>query len=266
VAAATPADLIAAQAAARARLTGTAVHAATSSVRGFSGWYDTAAITVLAQRITRHVESVQRQVAATTDAYLARLLSLLTGKLVRPLGPIDVAGLRQGVSHDAVYGRLANEYRWQRSQDKPETEALRVVTARAEAMVETDTALAHRAQARRVMLAHKVSGYRRIIRPELSRAGVCGLCVAASDRVYHRGDLRPIHARCNCEVAPIVGAHDPGKPLNAEDLTALYTAAGGTTSGPALKRVRYVVHNNGELGPVLGVAGQRFRGPDDIAA
>lgn len=255
----TAADLIAAQAVTRGRLTDTAVHSTTATVRGFSGWYDTAAITTFAERITKHVEAVQRQVAATTDAYLARLASLLTGKPVKPVGPVDVTGLRQGVSHDGAYGRLANEYRWQKSQGNSDSEALRVVVDRADAMVETDSALAHRAQAQKFMVVRRIDGYRRVIRPELSRGGVCGLCIAASDRLYHRGDLLPIHARCHCAVVPIINSVDPGHTLNAEDLAALYKRAGGTTAAAALKRTRYQIHHHSELGPVLGQQGQRFK-------
>jgi hypothetical protein len=96
----------------------------------------------------------------------------------------------------------------------------------------------------------KVIGYRRVIHPELSKGGVCGLCVAASDRVYHVEDLKPIHVRCKCGVVPVTDAHDPGLHLNRSDLRGLYTDS-GSTAGANLKRTRYDVVHHAELGPVL---------------
>lgn len=95
-----------------------------------------------------------------------------------------------------------------------------------------------------------IIGFRRIIHPEFSAGGVCGLCVAASDRIYHRETLRPVHLRCKCTSAPVTKTYDPGQPLNESDLKQLYTEAGGSTSAADLKRTRYTVAYN-ELGPVL---------------
>jgi hypothetical protein len=93
-------------------------------------------------------------------------------------------------------------------------------------------------------------GYRRFIHPEFSAGGVCGLCVAASDRIYHRETLRPIHLRCKCTSAPVTKTYDPGLGLNDSDIKNLYTDAGGSTSAADLKRGRYKIAYN-ELGPVL---------------
>lgn len=96
----------------------------------------------------------------------------------------------------------------------------------------------------------KIIGYRRVIRPELSRGGTCGMCIAASDRLYKVGELLPIHRRCHCTISAVTEEHDPADDLNAVDLNALYKAAGGT-SAAHLKRTRYKVDQHGELGPVL---------------
>lgn len=80
-------------------------------------------------------------------------------------------------------------------------------------------------------------GYRRVVHPELSKGGACGLCVAASMNVYSRPDLKPIHDRCHCEVVPIIGGQDIGDLLNRYDLGQLYSAS-GSTDGASLKRVR----------------------------
>ena len=96
----------------------------------------------------------------------------------------------------------------------------------------------------------KVLGYRRLIHPEMSRGGTCGLCIAAADRIYHAKTLRPIHALCKCTVSPVTADHDPADALNQADLSRLYKDAGGT-SASALKRTRYTVDEHGELGAVL---------------
>ena len=62
---------------------------------------------------------------------------------------------------------------------------------------------------------------------------------------------------------PVTFTSDPGSTLSNDDLPALYEVAGGT-SAAKLKRV--TVEQHGELGPVLTVKGQRFRGPADVYA
>ena len=92
-----------------------------------------------------------------------------------------------------------------------------------------------------------ITGWRRVIHPELSDGGTCGLCVAATTRVYRTGKLKPIHDGCNCGVMPIVGEDDPGDALNRLDLGDLYDDAGGTTDGWTLKQTRYQVGAGGQL-------------------
>lgn len=96
----------------------------------------------------------------------------------------------------------------------------------------------------------RLIGMRRVIHPEMSRSGTCGMCIAASDRLYHVGKLLPIHKGCHCTIAGVTEEHDPADDLNAVDLGQLYKAAGGTTAAH-LKRTRYQVDEHGELGPVL---------------
>jgi hypothetical protein len=229
-------------------------------------WWHTAAVLAMAQQAVRRVEASQIEVAGQTDSFLTRLLSLLTGRPPRAAGVVRVADLRPGVPHVEVYARLADQYRYQRSSGVPAADALRLVRQRAAVVAETDVTLAFRQQVKRSLAsARDVVGYRRIVHPELSRGGTCGLCIAASDRIYHVGDLLPIHARCACTVAPVTKTHDPGRSLNTEDLAALYERA-GSTAAAALKRTRYSVHEHGELGPVLAAEGDNFRGPADVPA
>ena len=256
--------LVAAQSMARSEFSQVATLAATSEVAALpqAQWYDDAAVTALASRIAKQVGSAQRQTAALTDAYLARMTGILIGRSVPASGVINVAQLR-GLPTSQVYQRLGETYRYQRSIGQDNASALRLTQQRAEVMADTDTTLAMRAQSRRFMTRRGISHYRRIIRPEASKGGTCGLCIAAADRIYTKADLLPMHDRCNCETAPIVGGRDPGHSLNAADLDALYGAA-GSTGRQDLAKVRITVHHHGELGPVLAVHGQAFRGPNDL--
>jgi hypothetical protein len=258
---------------ARAALTAQAVDAARSAFDGFDGWYDTAAITKLCTGLARSIEAVQRQQAATTNAYLTRVTRQLTGRRVSAPKVIDVRDLRSGVTHAGVYGRVADYYRWRASED--DDDAGQLAVQRAAVIAETDIDLAFRDMVSAFMESKSdVRGYRRVIRPERSAGGTCGLCVVAADRVYSRDSLLPLHARCKCTVLPITDDSDPGLELNEADFRTLYgtdsgaEAANGTagrTDAAILKRGRYTVKTHGELGPVLVAARDDFRGPSQVA-
>ncbi|WP_204374536.1 hypothetical protein [Leucobacter musarum] len=111
-----------------------------------------------------------------------------------------------------------------------------------------------------VVNGERVIGWRRVIRPELSRHGTCGLCVVAATQWYTRGDLQAIHHLCKCATLPVTKSMDPGLRWNAEDLRRnldeIYGAGGGT-SGKKLKRIRVAVREHGELGPMLAYSAKR---------
>jgi hypothetical protein len=135
-------------------------------------------------------------------------------------------------------------------------------------MVLTDSLLALRAQAEKSIRNHpKIVGWRRVIHPERSREGTCGLCLVASDRIYSKQELLAIHDKCECTVAPIVRVGgktlDPGNDLNQQDLKDIYNLAGGNLAAK-LKKVRVAYHVHGELGPVIGYRGQHFRTASDV--
>jgi hypothetical protein len=259
------AQLATAQGMSQEALTNMAVGYAGMAARGFDGWYDHSQIAIWATELSQMIEAIQGQAASSTDAYLTALLSEMKGHSVNPFGPVNVAGLRVGANHVEVYGRAADTYRYQVSLGKDPEQAQEMAVQRAQVMAQTDVQLAQRAQSQKFMVVNKVTGYRRIIHPELSKGGTCGLCIAASSRFYHRGDLMPIHNRCCCTTSPIVNSVDPGTVLNKDDLTALYKQA-GSTLGSQLKKVRYTIHDNGEIGPVLAPHGVPYRGPSDLPA
>lgn len=169
------------------------------------------------------------------------------------------------------YGRVAEQYRLAVvSQGASEDHARQRALVRVAQVAATDVTLAVREQVRKTLgQVRGITGYRRILRPELSETGPCGLCVVAADRIYKVEHLLPIHDRCVCDVLPIIGDLDPGIDLNADELRAIYETAGSTGGGKrhggALKRVRVAMGENGELGPVLFDADQHHRGPVEVA-
>lgn len=161
-----------------------------------------------------------------------------------------------------VYSRVAAEYRYQVSKGEPKEKAKKAALDRAATIAQMDVSLAGREQEHEVFKQvndREIIGYRRILRPELSESKTsCGLCVVAADRLYHLEHLKEIHANCHCAVLPVYRTADPGLQLNDEDLKRLYAAAGSTGGGKrqfgALKYVRVVITEDGELGPILAEA------------
>lgn len=157
------------------------------------------------------------------------------------------------------------ELRRQAALTQEEQEALLAQVAqhemevRAERMVNDDIAMASRKVAQQAMTAGRVKRYRRVLHPEMAKSGQsCGLCVAASTRIYKVSELLPIHNLCNCEPTIIWLNKDPGDQINQDDLGVLYEEAGSTETEPGfstdkydLKKQRYEVFDHPELGPVL---------------
>lgn len=163
---------------------------------------------------------------------------------------------------DRVFERAAETYRYEKSVGTDTQAANQAAEDRIAKTVDNNLILSARLAAQQTLVRvaekdERITGYRRIIHPELSKGGVCGLCVAASDRVYHVKELQPIHNRCRCSISAVTTAHDPGLKLNQDDLDRLYThaaeAAPGerSTSAAALKKTRYQIVQHHELGPVL---------------
>jgi hypothetical protein len=176
---------------------------------------------------------------------------------------VETPAVRNGVNLDVVHARPAEVYRDTFAFTLDEDLALERSIAREIQLIETDLMLAARDAEQQAMDKLEVTRYRRVLRPELSQSGPCGLCIVASDQVYKIADLMPIHNRCKCLTMPIVGNVDPGKSINRDDLKRIYAAA-GSTAAEDLKRTRVQVNEHGELGPVLTVRGQKFRGPEDL--
>lgn len=128
-------------------------------------------------------------------------------------------------------------------------------------IIDTDSAIIMRNTTVERYKANGVKRYRRIIHPELSRTGTCGLCIVAADRVYTIDTLMPLHARCHCTILPIINGQDPGRTLNDQDLQEIYRKAGGTTRDK-LTNLRVLTATSSEIGPILTLNETRSRKPD----
>lgn len=117
----------------------------------------------------------------------------------------------------------------------------------------------------------RVVGYRRQLS---SNPNHCALCLLASTQRYRIGTLMPIHPGCGCIVVPIFAGEpashvvDPNLARQVHDvvrrdLGQSYVDAGGRL-GDAHYRDIIITNEHGELGPVLGVRGQNFQGPEDL--
>jgi hypothetical protein len=114
-----------------------------------------------------------------------------------------------------VFERPAETYRYERSIGTDHETANDKAEQRISSTVDNNMLLSARLASQQTLVRvaekdERIIGYRRIIHPEASKGGVCGLCIAASDRVYHVKELMPIHDRCECTVSPVTTAHDPG--------------------------------------------------------
>lgn len=96
--------LVQAQAQFRQQITDAAVAAAIAAFKGFSGWWTPGATGKAVREILRTVQPAQKQAARVTDAYLAQVLSRMTGQRTNPVGAVDVTKLRRRMNADLVDG------------------------------------------------------------------------------------------------------------------------------------------------------------------
>lgn len=255
---------VAAQAAARARIQDTVLAQVVALIqRLLSGrWYDEAAIAAAVPELDAVVRQGQDVTRDLTRTYLDQ--SLLVLDAAPPRVDPDLPERLRPVDVGAEWERPAEQYRYARSQGADDASAVGAAVERAQHLAVEDLDLAMRETTRRHLAnAEDVTGYRRVIHPELSQSGTCGLCVAAADRVYKVDDLMPIHTNCNCAPMPIVrGRGDPARIFNGVDTTELYRRVlqtAGSTAADKLRNARVTVSSHGELGPVLHDPGHSFR-------
>lgn len=211
----------------------------------------------------------ERQIATLTASYLEQRhrdmglrgprvnldLDSVTGQALRGVDPADVyerpfkevwTALSDGVSLDASVDRGGH---------------------RLETITKTDLQLS-RTHTVREVAAHQpgVEYTVRVLEGEYD----CALCMIASTQRYHKKDLQPIHPGCDCRVETVTADYDPGQIIDEEFLNSVHDAVENALGefdrgGRAVDYRKIIIsREHGEIGPVLGFAGQRFTGPDDI--
>jgi hypothetical protein len=235
----------------------------------FSAYWAGDSVVDIAQRIASLVVAAQRNVGRLTEAHLRQQFRRLGVELPRGTIVDLPEALRLGADETEVYQRPIREIRYLESVGTLLDDAVDTATERLESTILTDLQLARVTAAQQVFYAAPeetkagpITGYRRVIHPELGN--VCGLCIAASDRVYRRVEKMSLHPGCKCTLLPIVGGQDPGSRINYEDITNIYAAAGGTTESRALAKVRVAFKENGEIGTILVPEGVTMKGPGTV--
>jgi hypothetical protein len=229
----------------------------------FDDWYDDDMVKARAARSATLVETSMDEQRRLARSFATQMLRNLNAAPYSVPPQRDVYE-RSGSNIIEVYSRPAEQFRYARSIELDRPTALDRALKRVADLAETDLSLAERDETQRIYASSpKVIGRRRIIHPELSKTGTCGLCVVAADRLYYVDELMAIHDRCKCTDAPVTADLDPGQSLNREDLERLYDAA-GSTAGADLKRLRVTVQQHGELGPILRQSGHDFKDADEV--
>lgn len=239
-------------------IAGSAARRAGVMAESFDGWYSGVKAAEFSTRMGELANAAAAASARTAEASSMLMIREMSGRDPRRGASAVVGSARYGVTASEAYDRLPRHYRYSVAKGLTAAEALRSTVDRSRRMLMMDAILASREKFRSIFSANAdvVQGYRRVLRPELSKTGSCGLCVVASDNVYSVEDLMPIHAGCNCAVAPIIGDNDPGRDLNDEDISLIYGVASpgrvvGAPTKSELTGVRVTVDEHGEYGPVL---------------
>lgn len=205
-----------------------------------SGDYSDDAADAYVAAVVPVMAGAQAAAAQLTVAYLGYLLADMTGEALTSarlptvdLSRVTGAALRNGVAPEVVYRRpfqqvwtdISRAQRLTPSPDVPgpgqghtegdsgavRREAVANGERRARTTGLTDLQLATTHTAREVLSQDsRVWGYRRV----LTGAENCGMCIVAATALYHTRNLMPLHARCDCAVAPVVGTEDPGRFVN----------------------------------------------------
>ena len=210
------------------------------------------------------LEALTASAAAASGAHTVSYLDAVLLSLgVAPALRLPVPGRLRAADPREVWARPFEQYRYRASLGGDPTDALRAALTRAQQLADTDLTLAVRdASARHSGANRTVTGYRRVLRPELSKSGqVCGMCIVAAQNIYRKKELMPIHQGCNCTTMPVIGDADPADFLNAAELDAIYDEA-GTNRRRELRETRFTIEQNTELGPVMTPTPRERSAPD----
>ena len=225
----------------------------------FDKWDDADLVAGMAARSATLVESASGQARILNRSYITTTLREL-GTEARDVPAVLNTYPRSNATGSEVYRRPVDEFIWRRRNGGTLEESREAFEQRLREVAEADMRAAEREEVENVLTrALEVIGYRRIIHPELSKSGSCGLCIVASAQLYRTDELMPLHGgSCNCGVMAVTKTDDPGLRINDDDLKSIYAAA-GSTAADDLVNTRIKINDHGELGPVLVKQGDHFR-------
>jgi len=178
----------------------------------------------------------------------------------------ETSVLRNGAAFEEVYQRPFSEMRTALAQGRSFDDALELGGRRASSLAQTEVQLSRRQASLFARNANdNIVGYLRI----LSGSENCALCYVASTQRYNRGDLLPIHPGCDCGEMPIYGNSDPGQVIDDYNLEKAHQAVDDRfgISDRSAREIDYrqiMVHEHGEMGPILSIRGQKFTGPNNL--
>ena len=193
------------------------------------------------------VKAGQQRTIALTSAYTAKKLG------VPPVG-LDVESIiddiRGGVSADEVY-RRPFETVWGAIYTIGIAAAIEKGLARLQSTAEMDLAMSGRdsllAFGRDSGSSDQIVGWVRV-----ADGGCCDFCQSIDGAHTGPDEPQPLHNRCGCTADPITRSSGFSGPLLAV----------GEVVGTGVSAA--VIEQHGELGPVIGAAGDNFAGPDDV--
>lgn len=180
------------------------------------------------------VTAAQLQAVALTDAYVSKAAG-------RPPIGITLAELEarlRGVDLDTVYERPFHTTWTALSNGKDAADAVAAGRARAVTAAATDVSLAMRATF--AVAGAALANVERFVRV----GGGCELCASAEGGIYADAGDMELHPNCGCSLEPVV---EESSTFNAEG------------SPQSFEDTDTVVHDHGELGPMLANRGDEFR-------
>lgn len=209
------------------------------------------------------LNNAKRNMATYTTTFYSQIAQLSGEKFVTPdilNNELTTSALRNGVSENAVWSRPFKSMWTSLSKGEDMTAALDEGARRAVDLARTEVQLARRKAGLVARNANdRIVGYLRT----LSGSESCALCYVASTQRYRKADLLPIHPACDCGEIPIYGQDDPGQIIDEIRLDATHQAVeerfGISDRGARAIDYRALkIQDNGELGPVLTVRGEKF--------
>lgn len=145
------------------------------------------------------VTAAQRSIAVLTASLLGSQIHAAGGVP----GPVDLAAIRdlRGVPSSRVYARPFTQLWAALSKGVSFENAVKAGENRLLTMAATDSQLAKTITSQQVIggSSDVVTGWRRVLNGPSS----CALCTIASEQVYRKSDLAPIHDRCDCSVMAV---------------------------------------------------------------